>query len=720
MRQSVIEERIFDDGRPDFLMSRNLRIAPQFWGLELPWMPGGHQVSSQRINMYTTSLPQALITCGVEVPQVLSGSEREFMKYTFNQTRLEQNGVTIACIPKFRINVGMNQIKYCPQYLLIYLGDDDDQVHCMWVSKYTLGTNGFGWENTIKQDLLSPGTFIPAKTCVATSNAVQGSKYCLGVNANVCYATFPETVEDAICVSESYAKKQIAKGFRTLIVDVHKNMVPLNRYGDDLHYKFMPDIGERIGDDGIVCGFRKVDPLTYFADLAPQSLMKYQPLNDELYFSEPGAQIIDIDVVENPSKKVTTPSYIFQQIDKYKNEAYAFYERVIQVYQQECVAKNRRLSPEFSTFVKYAASYLMTAKRRVLGQSRKSLVKFKKKDTPIAFIQLKITLKYDIVPSLGSKLTCRSANKGVISKIVPDKHMPVNDFGVRADMLISPMAIPNRMNPAQLYETFISCCCDSVLKKMRACGDLATAYDLMIELFNDINPAYAELLDTITFTTQKQKNMFADTAIKSDYLIVVVPPSLDNITPEWVLAMRDKYRIRSSPVEYDQLDNDGKVIRRVRTKRNMFIGKKYTYLLCKVPFCKSSGLGFVNQWGVPITVKDSVTKSMTPLSQTPIRLGEDETRNSIVNLGSIITARLLGIYANAPEVTMILADMLLDSEHPSQIQFVPVTREQIQIKSRTIAGMRAIMGVCGLDVRKPIATELETKTIFAPLEKELL
>lgn len=711
--KSIVEERIFDDGRPDFIMSRNLRIPPQLWGAELPMMSGGHQVSSQRINMFTTSITQALITNGVEMPQVASGYEREYLKYTFNPTRFEQNGITLACIPKFRINVGMDQIKYCPQFLLVYLGDDDGEVHCTLVSKYSLGTNGFGWDNTIKQNLLTPGTFIPKDTCLATSNSVQGSKYCPGVNANVCYGTFPETVEDAIGISESYAKKLVAKGYKTLIIDIHKNMVPLNRYGSDIYYKFMPDIGEYVGDDGIVCGFRKVDPLTYFSDLAPESLTKYQPLNDELYFCESGAQVIDIEVVENPSKKVTTPDYVFQQIDKYKNEAYAYYDRILQVYQQECIEKCKRPAQEFSNLVRYAASYMMTLKRRVLGQTRKSLVKFKKKDTQIAFIQLKIILKYDIKPSLGSKLTCRSANKGVISRIIPDKHMPKNKFGVTADMLVSPMAIPNRMNPSQLYEVFISCCCDVVLKRMRAAPDLETAYSMMIELFNDINPAYAQVIDSEAFPTQKGKNSFVDWAIKCDYLIVVVPPSLDNITPEWVLAMRDKYRIQVSPVEYDQLDGDNKVIRHITTKRNLFIGKKYTYLLCKVPFCKSSGLGFVNQWGVPITVKDSVTKSMTPISQTPIRLGEDENRNGIVNLGPIIAARLLGIYANAPDVTMMLADMLLEMERPSQLQFVPATHEFIQKKSRTIAGMHSIMNVCGIDIREPIATPEEINTLFA-------
>lgn len=702
-----MEEKIFDDGRPDYIMSRNLRVAPQFWGLELPMMSCGHQVSSQRANMYATSMAQALITNGVEMPQVASGCEKKYMKYTFNNTRFQQNGLTLATIPKFRVNVGTDPISYCPQYLLIYLGEEDDMVHSMLVSNYYLGTNGFGWKNKINRALLAPNTYIKKGTVIASSDSVQGSKYCMGVNVNTAYATFPNTVEDAIWISDAYAKKLVATGYRTLIIDVHKDMVPLNKYGDDLHYRFLPELGMKIGDDGIVCGFRRVDPLTYFSDFAPSSLCTYQPLNDDLYFCEPGATVVDIDVVENPSKKVTTPDYVFQQIEKYKNEAYHYYEKIIQTYNEECVKKSRRPGPEFNNLVKYAYSYLFTSRKRVGNLQRKSLVKFKKKDIPISFIQIKIVLKYDIVPSLGSKLTCRSANKGVISKITPQKHMPVNEDGVYADMVISSMAIPNRMNPAQIYETFISCLCDKVLKKMREQSDPLEAYYLMLELFYDINPAYGDLTDK-SFSTDEMRIKFAKEAMDSEYLIVIVPPFLDNIVPEWVIEMRDKYQIKATPVSYDILDKHGKVVRRVTTKRPVFIGKKYAYLLCKVPFCKSSGLGFVNQWGIPITVKDSVTKSMTPVSQTPIRTGEDEIRNLSTSMGQVLACRILNLYANAPEMTMKLADDLLVAEYPTRYQFLSATHEEIQKNSRCVSAMQSMMSVCGIDLKDPIVLEDET------------
>lgn len=715
---SDIQEVPFDcsywqDANKEYPMVQNLLVPPQLWGMEVPAVPFANHVSSQRLNMFTTNFPQALIVTGAEVPQVSSGYEREYLKYTFNTTRFEQPSVVLTAIPRYRINVGMKPIKYCPQYLVVYYGEEDKQVHCMWVSAYTQGTNGFGWENIINKNLLAPNTNIDKDVCIAHSRAVQGAKYCSGVNVNICYGTFKETIEDAICISESFAKKTIAKGYRSIVIDIHKDMLPLNKYGGDGDYKFMPDLGEYVGDDGVVCAFRHVDDLTYFADMTPSALRQYQPIHDDLFFQvDPGAQVVDIEVVKNPSKKVISPDYVFEQIEKYETETYAFYERILQVYQQECIQKHRVPGIEFNTLVTYAARYLGTIKKRVLGSSRKTVAKFKKKDGPIAFIQLKVMLKYDITPSLGSKYTGRYGNKGVISAIYKDEHMPINDYGVRADMLTSGMTIPNRMNVSQLYEVFTSCLADVVLKRMRVMDNWKDAYDMMIELFQDLNFEYAQLIDRTIFPNSEDKKKFTEEALRKDYLILVMPPFLQEVSSDWVLKLAKKYRIKSTPVEYNQLDANGKVLRRIRTKRNLFIGKQYMFMLCKVPFCKSSGLGFVNGWGVPITVKDSVTKSMTPISQTAIRLGEDENRNHVMNYGAVIAARILGIYANTPEATAVLADMLLCEKHPSRIQFIPRTNEFIQDHSRTIKAEQAIMNVCGIDLNNCIATEREMESIF--------
>ena len=394
------------NGRPDYPLARNLKIPPECMGLELPSMAFGDKTSAQRMNMYTTTAPQALIIKGAEFPQVSTGYEREYLKYTFNTTRFDQPGTVLRAIPKFRTGVGADAINHCPEYLVLWYGHEDKKVHCSRVSTYTKGTNGFGWENIIDRFKMSPGSYLEKDECISHSRAVQDSLYCQGLNLNTCYITLPGTVEDAFIISESAAKRFAATGYREVVIDIDKNMVPINLYGDQYNYKFMPDIGEKVGKGGIICALRKVDADTYYSDFTEEALSKGQPLHDDIYYNtEVGATVVDITVIRNPNKRLLTPGKVFAQLEKYENEHYNFHEAVIKAYEEECVDKGRLPSHEFNTAVIYSGRILSTIKKKVLGVSRRTTAKFKRKDLPISHIQLVVTVKYDIKPSLGYKLS---------------------------------------------------------------------------------------------------------------------------------------------------------------------------------------------------------------------------------------------------------------------------------------------------------------------------
>ena len=53
--------------------------------------------------------------------------------------------------------------------------------------------------------------------------------------------------------------------------------------------------------------------------------------------------------------------------------------------------------------------------------------------------------------------------KGTLSKIIKAQDMVVDDFGNRADIVIAPEAIVNRMNLGQLWEHFLDCLIKSVV-----------------------------------------------------------------------------------------------------------------------------------------------------------------------------------------------------------------------------------------------------------------
>jgi len=57
---------------------------------------------------------------------------------------------------------------------------------------------------------------------------------------------------------------------------------------------------------------------------------------------------------------------------------------------------------------------------------------------------------------VGDKIAGRSANKGVVTRIIPDHEMPHDEHGKPVDVLLNPFGVPGRMNPAQLFETAAS------------------------------------------------------------------------------------------------------------------------------------------------------------------------------------------------------------------------------------------------------------------------
>jgi DNA-directed RNA polymerase beta subunit len=560
------------NGRPDYPLARNLRMPVECMGLELPGIPLGNYISSQRLNMYTTMATQALIVNGAEFPIVASGFEREYLEYTLNSTRFDQDSVILKIIPIFRTYQILDAIKYCPRYVVIYLGLEDNKIHAMYASTYTKGTNGFGWKNYFDKVLFREETTVSKGDTLTHSNAVQNSKYCPGLNAFTLYATMPGAVEDAVVVSDAFTKRAIATGYKDIVVDIHKDMVPLNLYGDKDNYKFMPDIGEKVMPGGFVCAFRKVDQQTYYADLTEQALCTLQPLHDAIYYQiDKDATVVDVKVYKNPNKKVLTPSYMFDQLTKYEAEDWRAHDDILAAYDKYCKVEGHAPAHDFVSLVTRVAREKTVISKKVLGVTRKSTAKFKTKDNLISYIRLEITLEYKIIPHRGSKLTGSAANKGVISDVVPEEHMPVNDNGIRAEVIINPQSVPNRMNPQQLYICFLSEMARRTLEDMKRCGkDYRKAFDIMVSLFYDVNPEYAKLIQQAFVSDKDIKGLVQD-SFNVGRLVLVCPPFLDVFTTEWVLRMRDKYHIDQTPGEFNQLDRNGNVIRRVRTKRKMFI-----------------------------------------------------------------------------------------------------------------------------------------------------
>lgn len=67
-----------------------------------------------------------------------------------------------------------------------------------------------------------------------------------------------------------------------------------------------------------------------------------------------------------------------------------------------------------------------------------------------------VVVKSTAAMEVGDKLTGRFGDKGVVAEIVPDKDMPHDQSGNPLEILVSPLGLISRVNPAQIVEAALS------------------------------------------------------------------------------------------------------------------------------------------------------------------------------------------------------------------------------------------------------------------------
>lgn len=293
--------------------------------------------------------------------------------------------------------------------------------------------------------------------------------------------------------------------------------------------------------------------------------------------------------------------------------------------------------------------------------------------------------------------------------------MPVNDYGVRADIVIAPEAVVNRMNVGQLYEHFVNCVMDTVFRRTKELESYEDRFKMMLEFFYDIDKNYASAVERLHPTEVHRRALMKEFE-KLGYFVTVVVPGLSTLTEDWVLYMRDKYNVHPTPVEYNLRDADGNLLRRVRTRRPIWIGKKYLYILYKIPHARSCGMSYVNQMGVPIRVKMKKSKSQHPVGLVPIRLGEDENRNLTMAVGPM-AYRILSLYANSPDATAKLTEDLLTLDKPTRLDWVDVNEEQLSKSNTMIQVAKHMLETCGIDINDVLMTKEEERAMYNRIEQ---
>ena len=294
----------------------------------------------------------------------------------------------------------------------------------------------------------------------------------------------------------------------------------------------------------------------------------------------------------------------------------------------------------------------------------------------------------------------RTYRKGVVSLIAEDEDMPIDDYGIRADIIMNPVAVFNRMNTAQWTEQDINRTDYFILESIKSLDPLA-AFEYLVGYLKFINPKWGELCEQQHPTDQARIQFVQE--VKEKGIYKQVSPYQKGFDETFSLRLKEKYPHPKTPVTFAVYDREGnkKVI---RTRRPVCIGDEYIYILYKTPHLSSAGVAYVNQFHTPIR-PSNYGRLQYPFSQTPIKVGEDEGRNITMVAGAPVMARILGMYANSPKAVDLLEHTLITSKHPSQLESIPMSTEEI-VRENTIIGVaKHIFATVGIDIAPDLRNE---------------
>ena len=385
----------------DFVESEDTDLDVRLLGLA-GLNPFTRHNSSPRQAMMNKHLGQMLVFKDPEIRRISSGLDREFGKYTHN-VKFENNSTVLKVIPKYPSSARFQNINYNPLTTVIYENADSDNqlIDVKQIPTYHSMHQyfGFDYKRSPKfNELIREGSAIGAGTVVADSpNKDEYGNYKFGINAKVAYTSSHGGIEDGITVSDEFIKRLTTTVFDTRTISFGSKDFPLNINGDEKEFKVIPDVGERIREDGVLAVLRELDPELAPCDLSVEAMQTPNTF-DEYVYGYPDAEIVDVTIYHNPSNKDIMFTGTEDQLIKYRDAQTRYYKSLLDYY-RKLRKDNRKGKVNISNELHRLLSHA-----HAMADAEPSL-KYNEKGTELDIWTLHVTFRYEITPGIGSKIT---------------------------------------------------------------------------------------------------------------------------------------------------------------------------------------------------------------------------------------------------------------------------------------------------------------------------
>lgn len=553
--------------------------------------PNVNKCDGSRLNMFISHGAQLLELDTAETPKVFTRFENQVGKYSrgMGYTKLEED-VTY-----------LGQVDFNENDKYIFFLYPDESVGIFHHTSTSRLTENYGHRNILRMpENLSFGDTVESGTLLSRCNMYTDDldlKY--GVNLKSLYlAKDGLTFEDGIILSESGAKKFRHNSVTEAVITLNNNDVLINWMGSKGHHQPFPQIGEAIKGN-ILAVRRRINYNTILNDFNQNDSTIES--TDTCFFFD--GVIENIEVFSNFSEKDLAYSY---------NEP-------IRVLVEHNKAKYQELEDMITSFKN--EGWTLRDDCGYLYQKAKdynSGVKFSHERSEFEGAILRFTIRKDHGIYIGSKITGRYGNKGVVSAIIPDADMPTTEDGRVPDVVLNPLGVVGRMNVAQNFEQELNFIADEIVRKSET-KQLEKDYWLMNainEFFEILNPEQHAFINE-NVTTDEDMEWFLS-EVRRDGLRIHQPPFFGNANPEIMSKLYNHFDIKK--------------IKFRGIAEPQIMGDLYFVQLKHEPESKFSvrSAGQVSLLNVPFKSNEQYKKGTATQNSSPIRFGEQETFNLLM------------------------------------------------------------------------------------------
>ena len=559
--------------------------------------------SASRSTMMSSHFSQRLVLMSGTEKRIQTGLESDMSNYTFNK-KMPVDGVVIKIIERYPRRIDADDILFSPETLVIYEDYATKEIGCISIPYHLCMHQHFGfvYEKKPGYEKIRPGEFIPKGTIFVDSPAVKDNQgYEFGREFNIAYMTHVAASEDGILISEDALPYLKFKLFETRKVEFGSKSFPSNLYGSVEHYKPFPEIGEYIREDGLLMMLRE-----YNYDLSPVDISIYdvrEPdfIFDTAVYARGGiGKVIDIKVFHDDNDNSPTPTGIMTHVDKYARTLKNYYREILDT-ERKIYFDNKKKYGTNNVVFRPEFHRLCVEARAILNEdtSLKTNKKLNKTDNrvPVDDYRVIFTIEYEIMPTVGFKLTDMHGGKGVICQIEKPENMPVDANGNRADIIMDSTSTIKRMNLGRLYEQYIGAAARDFTFYIKSIFGLDKhekvsvykANKIVNEFIekNNIDPVYDRILSFYSLISPKQFNFYSNLNIRdriehiasilNDGIYLYIPVNNEIEAKDIVVGLEKYFPPTYGPVEY--IGNSGK---KVKTINSVRIGPVYEMLLDKI------------------------------------------------------------------------------------------------------------------------------------------